>query len=459
MAKSKKRKKTRTNKPITKPVSAAPILRQAQPPKKIKVVAYCDTPSCATGFGTVSRNIFEGLARSGKYQIDILGINYWGNPHPFPYRIWPTGTNAEHDPYGRKKICSMIPKMEYDLLFFLQDTFILDFLPELIPYLHQMGRKFKSICYFPIDGVPKEKWIKNVSVIDYPVAYCEFGKNEALKAFPEAPDFRVIPHGVNTLEYHPLPKDEVVEFRKQYFGPQSEKFIFTNLNRNQQRKDIPRTISAFVEVKKQVPDALLYLHMAKKDQGWDLPEVCRGYGLSIREDVIFPENFGPNQGYPREIVNMIYNISDCVVSTAIGEGFGLSWIEAMAAKTPIIMPNNTALTEFVTEDRGYLVKSGSNPSLFTVLPHDNEVVRPLVDVDDMVKTMLHVYNNRDEAKQKAENAYRWVTTKMDWQRSIVPQWVNIFDEAHEALQKELKEEMVTEDDLPDFGEVIETEEI
>ena len=50
---------------------------------KIKVLAYCDSPTCATGFGTVSRNIFEGLQNTGRYQVDVLGINYWGDPHTF----------------------------------------------------------------------------------------------------------------------------------------------------------------------------------------------------------------------------------------------------------------------------------------------------------------------------------------------------------------------------------------
>lgn len=431
MAKNKKKFKVKTPNKDTK-------IRK--PGDKIKVLAFCDTPSCATGFGTVSRNIFEGLYRTGKYQVDVLGINYWGDPHPFPYRIWPVGTNSQQDPYGRKKICSMIPNMDFDLLFFLQDTFILDFLPELIPHLKQQNKEFKSICYYPIDGKPKEQWIKNISVIDYPVAYCEYGKAMSEEAYPNCPDLRVIPHGVNTREYFPRTDAEVAEFRKNYFGSRGEKFVFTNLNRNQQRKDIPRTIMAFKEFKKQVPDAMMYLHMAMKDQGWDLPEVCKSHGLDIRSDVIFPENFGPSQGYPREIVNMIYNISDCIVSSCLGEGFGLSWIEAMAARTPIIMPNNTALAEFITEDRGYLVKSGTNNSLHTVLGHDNEVIRPLVDVDDMVKAMLYVYNNYDEAKQKAENAYQWVNTQMDWQDHIVPQWVNLFDEAYEDLKKSEVEE-------------------
>ena len=406
----------------------------AMPEKKIKVLAYCDSPTCATGFGTVSRNILAGLYSTGRFDIDILGINYWGDPHNFPFRIWPTGVNGERDPYGRKKVFGMIPRMQYDILFFLQDTFILDFLPELHNHLRSNGRDFRSICYYPIDGVPKAEWLHNVNACDKLVAYSEFGKRESLKALSTMKEPLVIPHGANTRDYFVAPEKDVTAFRAQFFGSQADKFIFTNLNRNQQRKDIPRTIAAFNEFHKQVPESLLYLHMAKKDQGWDLPEIVKAYGLSISEDVIFPENFGPNQGYPRNIVNMIYNCSDCVVSTTLGEGWGLSWVEAMATKTPVIMPGNTAMVENITEDRGWLVKSGADASHFTVVPHDNEIVRPLVDVDDMVEKMLEVYNNRAEAKRRAENAYKWTVTQMEWNASIVPQWQKVFEEAYEELQ-------------------------
>lgn len=422
------------------------------PQKKPRILAYCDAPTCATGFGTVSRNILSGVYATGRYDIDILGINYWGDPHNFPFRIWPTGINGDRDPYGRKKVFSMIQRMDYDLLFFLQDTFIMDFLPELHNQLRAKGRDFRSICYFPVDGTPKESWLHNVNACDKLVAYSEFGKREALKALPIMKEPLVIPHGANTRDYFVASEKDTTAFRAQFFGSQADKFIFTNLNRNQQRKDIPRTIAAFNEFHKIVPESLLYLHMAKKDQGWDLPEIVKAYGLSISEDVIFPENFGPNQGYPINIVNMIYNVSDCVLSTTLGEGWGLSWVEAMATKTPIIMPGNTAMVENITEDRGWLTKSGADASHFTVVPHDNEIVRPLVDVDDMVKQMLEVYHNRAEAKRRAENAYKWVATKMDWANSIVPMWVKEFDDSYADLKSGNK--VV---DVPEDAKIIEAE--
>ena len=186
--------------------------------KKIKVLMYADAVCCATGFGTVARNILESLYRTGRYEIEQFGINYWGDPHSFPYKIWPAGTNNEKDPYGRQKFVNFAPQMDFDILFLLQDSFIMDFLPVLLPHLKQQrGESFKSILYFPVDSVLKEKWGENISHADNLVAYSEFGKQEALKVMEGQEDMSVIPHGVNIREYHPLQKQEAEAFRREYF--------------------------------------------------------------------------------------------------------------------------------------------------------------------------------------------------------------------------------------------------
>jgi glycosyltransferase involved in cell wall biosynthesis len=420
--------------------------------KKIKVLAYADSPTSATGFSTVSRNIFEALYKTGRYEIDILGINYWGDPHNFPYKIWPAGINNDRDPYGRKKVANMIQQMEYDILFFLQDTFILDFMPPLISKLKDSGKKFKSIVYYPIDGFPKEQWIKNVSCADYMVAYTKFGADLSKLVYSGCKDPLVIPHGANVSDYKPLPKEDIAKFRKMYFGHHHDKFIVTNINRNQHRKDIPRTIMAFKEFRKKVPDSILYLHMAPKDQGWNLLETIKSFGFTMNNDVVFPENFGPNQGYPREVVNLIYNSSDLVVSTSLGEGWGLSWVEAMSTKTPILMPNNTSMKEHITDEIGYTCKSGGHPSLYTVLPHDNEVIRPLVDVEDMVNKMVHIYNNYDEALGKAEKAYKMIHDKFNWQGAVGDQWIELFNKVYYEGLKEAVGSTGTEEKTIDVEE-------
>lgn len=396
--------------------------------KKIKVLMYADAMTCATGFSTVSRNIAEALYKTGRYDIDIFGINYWGDPHSFPYRIWPAGVGSR-DPYGRERFVNMATQLEYDILFLLQDSFILDFMPKLLPALKQQGKKFKSIVYYPIDGTPKEQWIRNVTVADYVYTYTQFGVDKSKEACPDCKNIGIIHHGANVTDFRPLPENDIANFKQAFFGANKDKFIITNVGRNQQRKDMPRTIAAFKEFRKEVPNSVLYMHCAARDQGWNLDEVVKAYGFNTKDDVLFPDKFGPNQGYPIQVLNMIYNASDLVVSSNLGEGHGLSWTESMAVKTPVLMPNNTAMAELITEDKGYLCDSGTKLELFTVLPHDNEVIRPLVDTTDMAKKMIHIYNNYGEAKAKAEVAYKWVTEELNWQGNIGKQWVDVFDKA------------------------------
>jgi len=415
------------------------MFNQSTQQKKLKILAYCDSPTVATGFSTVAANIFTGLYNTGKYDIDIFGINFWGD-HKIPYtkmfNIYPAGLNSERDPYGRKKFMEMAKHMEFDILFFLQDSFILQFLIEYIPQLKAAGKKFVSICYYPCDSIIKPSWAKAVTSVDIPVAYTQFAKDATLKALGNdklEKNIRIIYHGVNHNDFYPRQDQEAVEFRKKYFGPQADKFIFMNLNRNQQRKDIPRFIRAYKEVKKTNPNILAYCHMAQKDQGWNLDEVCNGLELSLKTDVIFPQNFGPNQGYPVPVVNLLYNSCDCAVSTDLGEGTGLAWMEGMATKTPVIQPNNTVRPELMNEDIAYLVDSGTSENLYTILPNDNEVLRPLVDIGSLVRTMKHIVDNPEEAKEKAEAAYKYIMNNFTWEHSIVPKWVNLFNEAANML--------------------------
>jgi glycosyltransferase involved in cell wall biosynthesis len=400
---------------------------------KIKILFYGDAPTVATGFGTVTRNILDGLHKTGKYDISVLGVNYWGDPHEFPYPIWPIGVGSR-DPYGRQRSFDMMQRdFDFDVLFLFQDSFILQsFMGEGLPRLRQM-KDFVTVGYYPIDGVPKREWVECMNMFDVPVTYTEFARKESILAVPDiAHKLEVVPHGVNMRDFYPLDEKETAHFRNSYFGRHAKKFIITNVNRNQQRKDIPRTMLAFKEFKRQRPDSLLYLHMAAVDQGWNLPEVAKGMGLRIGEDVVLPGGgFGPNQGYPIDVVNRIYNASDVIMSTTVGEGWGLSTVEAMACKKPLIFPNNTAITEIIgaKEERGYLVDSGARLTDHVVLPNDNEVVRPLADLNQLVEKLIEVHDNREAAAVKAQAAYDWVKSTLVWEEHIVPIWDKLITDA------------------------------
>lgn len=402
-----------------------------------KQVLWLSDFNCATGFATVAHNIMEQLLKTGEYEFDVIGINHIGEPYDFkkwPFSIYPARdllkarTDKRYaDPFGRQRFLDLLSKGKYDIVFTLQDTYIIEILASKIMQAKNI-LNFSWIFYYPVDGKVKDSWINNsVNLADIPVAYTEFGKKETMRVNPSVRP-RVIYHGVNTKNFYPI--DDISGFRKAYFQDHADKFIVTNVNRNQPRKDIPRTIAAFAKFHQKRPDSVLYLHMKQNDFGGNIVEMAANCGLDPAKDVLFPSDFNECDGYPIEILNMIYNASDVIVSTTLGEGWGLTITEAMATKTPVIIPDNTSLSEIGADGRARLVKSGKE--FFCLGASDSNQYRPLTDVEDMVEALMDCHANREKYKEMAEKAYDWVIN-LSWD-NIGKQWVEVFKNASEGLR-------------------------
>jgi glycosyltransferase involved in cell wall biosynthesis len=401
---------------------APPVEKEGK--KKIRLVFYGDAPSVATGFGKVSSNILPVLHNSGDYEIYCFGVNYMGVPHPFPFQIYPMLPNPQGDPYGREKIKQILPQMEFDIAFFLQDSFILkDIIPDVIQEMKRRGRKFRTLVYYPIDGVPDKEWIQAMAACDQCVTYTNYGLKQSTNRWPDINNkLSVIPHGISMKEFFPHPPERRAQLRQMMFGPHASKFIVMNVNRNQQRKDLPASLLAFKEFKRSCPNSIYYMHCAERDVGWNLPKVVENMGMKIGEDVIFPKNFNVNAGYPVSVVNDLYNCANVIISTALGEGWGLSSVEAMATKTPAIFPDNTSLTEIFADGRGFLAKSGDTPNMKIVLPMDNDVVRPRTNINDLAKYLRRLYEKPEIGARMADKAYEWVLRNLQWEQHIVPKF-------------------------------------
>jgi len=434
--------------------------------KKIKVLVWADSPTVATGFAQVARNIVRVLYDTGKYEFDWVGINFDGSYYDreeFPYKIYPAVRplsldSKYHDLYGRYVLLDMLSQGNYDLLFTIQDTFIMKTIGPVINEIKEKtGKKFKWIYYFPIDALPEKEWIDNsVLLADYPVAYTYFAKNQCLNLYwdekeklEKLKNMEVIYHGINPKDFHPLEmtKEEREEWRKKLFGERNwKKFVFMNINRNQPRKDMFRSLlgaKLLLEKRRKQgkDDVYFYFHCAVKDvSGLDLIQMSRQIGLVEGKDWAYPNPriFTVAYGFSLEIVNRIYNCVDCVFSTTLGEGFGFSVIEGMATKKPVLMPANTSLIEIIgeNEERGWFVKSGTSIQDWVVQPNDNSRVRPLVDVYDLVQKMEYIMEHPEEVKEKVEKAYEWVK-KLYWNgEEVGGRWKKIFERAYFELETE-----------------------
>jgi len=365
--------------------------------KKIKVLALCDSPTSATGFAQVSRNIFRGLYETGKYHFDIIGINFNGEYYDrelYPYNIYPAEVRESRDMYGRDRFMLALNghmdklKPPWDIIFTIQDPFIIEGMGSTFAFGDQLRVSqelwkrtvdpalwFNWIGYFPVDAPLKENWVNRaITLPNYPVMYCQWGKKKVLEwdkdpfllkfnikrtedadkkdvatisIAPLKDRAKVIPHGVDIKNFKPLPEKEKKEFRKAFFKDLVDEntYIISNISRNQPRKDIPRTMLAFSYFKKGVKNAHLYLHCQEDDVGGSIDEYARQFNLVLGKDYSVPDNFNAGDGYTLDILNKIYNITDMCVTTTLGEGWGFITSEAMATKTPILAPNITSILD------------------------------------------------------------------------------------------------------------------
>ncbi len=130
------------------------------------------------------------------------------------------------------------------------------------------------------------------------------------------------------------------------------------------------------------------------------------------QNVAFPQDFTTNQGVDVSVLNMLYNSANVVISTTAGEGFGLSCVEAMAAHSLIMMPDNSSISELIADGRGIPINCGTTPSEWTIHSHDPGHFRPLVNIEDMVAKTEKIMRNYPT--DVVDRGYQCVTSKLLW---------------------------------------------
>lgn len=390
----------------------------------MKVMIMTDNPNIPTGMGRVGKELALGLQKRG-YNVSYLG---WFTPPWFenklPIRLHKTNNNY----YGADVFDDVVTKEQPDVVITVGDVW-------MIRHIKEQARTrqfFKWIGYTPIDGhawhggVPNS-WIEVFESMDKVVAYTEYGKRKILHSIPElVDDIRVIPHGVDTKVFYPLPEEQIKKYRSEWgIG---DAFIFLMVSRNQGRKNIPDFCKAWkkFKLKKGTEKCKFWPHMMFRDpMGWNLNEIFSIF--SMWDDLYcFREvaNAETNVELCGEDTLMkIYNACDCHVLLG-GEGWGLPTLEAMACGRACINIDHSANTE-LTEGRGELVKVAH----YATGIHSTE--RPYPDVDDLAQKMYEMYFNIEQRKRYEAKA-RTFAEKLTWDNAL-EMWDKLLKEVKNPL--------------------------
>ena len=321
--------------------------------KKAKLL-WCGDIVAMTGFSRVTENVISRL--KDDFEIVVLGNNWWGDPTPLQeeYKMYPSSNRHQTAPFGEQRIREIVEREQPDVVFTINDMWIINEQYRQIQDLHKQG-KFKFVGYAPMDSYG---WIgcldETANDWDAIISYTEFGAHEFVKGGIYKP-IAVIPHGVTPGQFYPMDKNEC----RRKLGLKEDIFIVFNGNRNQFRKRQDITIKAFAKFAVNKPEAQLYLHMGLKDQGWDLMGVfareMSKVGLDPNGRIIMTTQSDGPPNVSVEMLNTIYNACDVGVNTCKGEGWGLVNFEHAACGVPQVVPDHTSCKE-IFEGYGELIR-------------------------------------------------------------------------------------------------------
>jgi glycosyltransferase involved in cell wall biosynthesis len=374
-----------------------------------------------TGFARVTENVLSRL--KDKYEIHVLGCNWHGDYTPLQkdYFLYPACNRFQQAPFGEERIREIVERIKPDVVFSINDVWIINEQWRRIKELKETI-DFKFVGYYPMDSY---EWygalLDTLNEWDAAVCYTEFGAQETINAGSKVP-ITVIPHGLTANQFHPEDKKKA----REQLGLNPDDFIVFNGNRNQFRKRIDITISAFAKFAVGRPDAKLYLHMGLKDQGWDVMPLfgreMNRQGLNPNNRIIMttPEPNPPS--VPVELLNTIYNVADIGVNTCKGEGWGLVNFEHAACRVAQVVPDHTSCKE-IFDGAGLLIKSlhadvDTNFGRIMPCPADNH----------LAELLGKLYDDRTLLDKVAQDCYDRVTnTCFDWD-TIAEQFDGVFQE-------------------------------
>ncbi|MEM2108646.1 MAG: glycosyltransferase family 4 protein, partial [Candidatus Bathyarchaeia archaeon] len=204
----------------------------------------------------------------------------------------------------------------------------------------------------------------------------------------------MIPNGVNTNVYEGIEKENLREFRAKFALPEEKIVLY--VGRLVYEKGIHVLINAVPKILDKVNAKFLIVGNGyMKDQ---LLNIARS--MRLEHKILF-------LGFVDEATLMkLQKCADVSVVPSLFEPFGIVALEAMAAKSPVVVSDTGGLTEIVEHDVTGVKVYPNNP-------------------ESLAWGITKVLLDENYRRYISENAYRKVREKFDWNR-IAEQTMQIY---------------------------------
>lgn len=386
--------------------------RNGQPP--IAGLWVSNAAWAQTGYGTqtkqvVSRMIADGhrIAVAANYGLEAT-MSKWEEIEHFP-RGFDAYSNDIVHPYF-VDWSTQHPNHRHRV-FTLYDVWV---------FQHPRWDEMPVASWVPIDHMPIPekvgKFLQKPNV--FPIAMSQFGAGLLERA---GMDHAYIPHAIETDIYKPTASvtDDLGRSRtgRQLMGDiPSDAFVVGIVNANKGtapvRKAFDAQLLAFSIFAERHDDAVLYLHTERFGGmgGIPLDPLITACGIP-EEKIRFVNQYQNRIGIPAEVMAALYSGMDTLLAPTLGEGFGITVIEAESCEVPVIVNNFSAQPELVSDGisvKGQPLWDASQNAWFQL---------PLVE--DIVHALELMYERKGE---RSSEARRHVVDNYDADKVYADLW-------------------------------------
>ena len=402
-----------------------------------KILLVGEHPYCGSGTGNMMGGILSSIDAS-KHKLSVFAH---GDPSPdlafkMPFDIPITAAYSDRDPWGLKKLLTVINLSRPDLVFFVGvDVWrYADIYPEMIGMAQQYG--FKTMCLAPYDlPTLRRDWLPWFSIFDRVLIYSAFGHKMVAPFLNSSVYFRP-----PAAYLHAFGKSNVArEYGRRTAFPQlpEDAVVVGFVGNNQFRKDPMGLIEGFALASAQDPRLHLYLHTNLQGV-FNIPQLCSDAGIP-KGRVFAKDQTVPV--YPRNRLVQMYNAMDMCIMCSVFEGLSYTPLEAMKCGVPVIVSESTAHPELVQGAGLYVA-----PSVPYMVPiktaHGEAFIRVKSCRPEAISQAILTYaRNPDLAASMGElgmnRASDWMDGAMDInveiRKALTPDVVEISDQIDAVL--------------------------
>ena len=193
---------------------------------------------------------------------------------------------------------------------------------------------------------------------------------------------------------------------RDWFDP--DHFRFCMVGQLHERKDPFVAIQAFTELKHELGDdfagAELHLKNSKPGALFDeMNEVYKDLKLRVYNDI-----------WDKDMLDAFYSQMHCLLAPSRGEGKNMPALEFQSTGGIVIATNWGGHRQWLSPQYAYPLDYRLEPAA----PQFKDTLNARASVKHLKELMLHVYQNRDEAKRKGELAARTIPALSSWENVI-----------------------------------------